>query len=42
MTAVLMAGLLFRERHGVGNIGFESVLLLLVYLAGAGLVGLVT
>lgn len=42
MTAVLMTGLLFRERHGVGNIGFESVLLLLVYLAGAGLVGLTT
>ncbi len=38
MTAVLLAGLLFRERHGVGNIGFESLLLLAVYAGGAALV----
>jgi cation:H+ antiporter len=31
MTAVLMVGLLFRERHGLANIGFESVLLLCGY-----------
>lgn len=42
MTGILLAGLLFRERHGVGNIGFESVLLLLVYLSGAAVVGFAT
>jgi cation:H+ antiporter len=30
-TAVLVLGLLRRERHGAGNIGFESVLVLLLY-----------
>ncbi len=34
MTAVLLLGLLRRERHGFANIGFESALLLLIY-AGA-------
>ncbi len=38
MTGVLLAGLLFRERHGVGNIGFESLLLFAIYLGGAALV----
>ena len=38
MTGVLLAGLLFRERHGVGNIGSESLLLLAIYAGGAGLV----
>lgn len=31
MTAVLLLGLLRRERHGFGNIGFESSLILLLY-----------
>ena len=38
MSAVLLMGLLFRERHGIGNIGVESVLLALIYLGGASLV----
>lgn len=32
-TAVLVLGLLRRERHGMANIGFESVLVLLLYVA---------
>ena len=36
MTAVLLMGLLYRERHGIGNIGVESVLLSVIYLGGAG------
>jgi cation:H+ antiporter len=38
MTAVLLMGLLYRERHGIGNIGVESVLLAIIYLGGASLV----
>lgn len=34
MAAVLLLGLLRRERYGIGNIGFESVLVLLLYLTG--------
>jgi cation:H+ antiporter len=34
MTAVLLLGLIRRERHGLGNIGFESALLIVLY-AGA-------
>lgn len=34
LTAVLLLGLLRREKHGIANIGFESVLVLLLY-AGA-------
>ncbi|MGA9382235.1 MAG: sodium:calcium antiporter [Phormidium sp.] len=34
MTAILLLGLLRREKHGIGNIGFESFLLLLLYLGG--------
>jgi cation:H+ antiporter len=37
MTGVLMLGLLRRERHGIGNIGFESFLLIVIYLAGFSL-----
>ncbi|WP_224242833.1 sodium:calcium antiporter [Hyalangium gracile] len=33
MTAIVIAGLLRRQRRGPGNIGFESVLLLIVYVA---------
>lgn len=36
MTAVLLMGLLYRERHGIGNIGVESLLLSVIYLGGAG------
>ncbi len=34
MSGILMVGLLHRERHGPGNIGWESVLLITVYLLG--------
>jgi len=34
MTGVLLLGLLRREKHGIGNIGFESVLILMLYLGG--------
>jgi cation:H+ antiporter len=34
MTAILLLGLLRREKHGVANIGFESLLILLTYVAG--------
>ena len=37
MNTVLLMGLMFRERKGIANIGFESVLILLIY---AGTVGL--
>ncbi len=33
MTAILLLGLLRRERYGIGRIGFESFLILLIYLA---------
>lgn len=35
MVALLVLGLALRQRRGPGNIGFESVAVLLVYLAGA-------
>jgi len=34
MTSILLLGLLLRQRRGPGNIGFESVLLVLVYAGG--------
>ncbi|MDY6979338.1 MAG: sodium:calcium antiporter [Pseudomonadota bacterium] len=34
MSGILMVGLLHRERHGPGNIGWESVLLIIAYLVG--------
>ncbi|HSR73002.1 MAG TPA: sodium:calcium antiporter, partial [Kiloniellales bacterium] len=37
MTAVLLLGLLRREKHGIANIGFESLLVLVIYLTGVGL-----
>jgi cation:H+ antiporter len=37
MTGILLLGLLRREKHGIGNIGFESVLVLLLYLGGFSL-----
>lgn len=42
MTAVLLMGLLYRERHGIGNIGVESVLLSIIYLGGAGVMFFLT
>lgn len=34
MTGILVLGLLRREKHGIGNIGFESFLVLLLYVGG--------
>ncbi len=38
MTAVLVMGLLRRQRHGIGNIGSESAIILVLYALGIGLV----
>jgi cation:H+ antiporter len=35
LTAVLVLGLLRREQRGIGNIGLEGVLVLLIYFGGA-------
>lgn len=40
LTSVVMLGLLGRERHGPGNIGLESVLVLVFYVGGFTLVAL--
>jgi len=37
MTGVLLMGLIYRERHGPGNIGLESVILLMLYFGGIGI-----
>ena len=34
LTSVLLLGLIRREKHGIANIGFESMLLLLIYAGG--------
>lgn len=38
LAGVLLLGLLRREKHGVGNIGFESFLVLVLYLLGVVMV----
>ncbi len=40
LTSVLLLGLIRREKHGIANIGFESVLVLLIY--GGGFLIIVT
>ena len=37
MTGVLLLGLLRREKYGFANIGFESLLILLIYFGGTAL-----
>jgi cation:H+ antiporter len=37
MTTFLLIGLLWREKHGPGGIGLETVLILLTYLAGGAI-----
>ena len=37
MAAVLLLGLLRREKHGIGNIGFESVVVLVLYAGSVAL-----
>ena len=34
LVGVLLVGLLRREKHGIANIGFESVLVLVLYVLG--------
>lgn len=34
MTGILLMGLVQREKHGVGNIGFESFFILTIYVGG--------
>jgi cation:H+ antiporter len=34
LNIVLLSGLLYRQKRGPGNIGFESALMLLLYLGG--------
>jgi cation:H+ antiporter len=41
LNIILLLGLLYRQRQGPGNIGFESVLILLLYLGGFAVVSLV-
>jgi cation:H+ antiporter len=36
MTGVLLMGLLHRERHGIANIGWESFLVIVLYIGGLG------
>jgi cation:H+ antiporter len=40
MTGTLLMGLVYRQRHGPGNIGLESTVLLLLYLGGIALLGM--
>ncbi len=37
MNAVLLMGLMYRERKGIGNIGMESALILTIYVGTVGL-----
>ena len=41
MTGVLLMGLIYRQRHGPGNIGLESVLLLILYFGGLAILSVV-
>lgn len=40
LTAILLLGLLRREKHGIANIGFESFLAIVLYLGGLALLAL--
>ncbi len=40
LTAILMLGLLHREKHGIANIGFESFSVLVLYLGSAILIAM--
>lgn len=40
LTAILLVGLLHRQKQGVANIGFESAAILILYLAGMAVIGL--
>jgi cation:H+ antiporter len=38
LTSVLLLGLIRRQKHGIANIGFESVLMVLIYAGGFALI----
>ena len=40
MTGVILMGLLHRERHGIANIGWESAIVLVLYVASLGYIAL--
>lgn len=40
MTALVVGGMLQRQRHGPGNVGFEGVIMIAVYIGALLLVGL--
>ncbi len=40
MSAILLIGLLYRQRHGIANIGFESVAILIIYILGLATISL--
>lgn len=40
LVSTLILGLLRRQKHGVGNVGFETVLMLAVYAGGVGAITL--
>jgi len=41
MIGVLLMGLIYRQRHGPGNIGLESVVLLVLYFGGLAILSVV-
>ncbi|MCW8895856.1 MAG: hypothetical protein OQK48_03170 [Sulfurimonas sp.] len=41
MTSVLLLGLIYRQRYGPGNIGLESVTLLVLYFGGVVIISIV-
>jgi cation:H+ antiporter len=38
MTGVILMGLLYRERRGIANIGWESATLVIIYVIGLGVI----
>lgn len=38
MTAILLLGMVRRETYGIGRIGFESALILSVYVIALGII----
>ncbi len=40
MTGIILMGLLYRQRHGIANIGWESFLVFLVYVSSLGYVAM--
>ena len=40
MTGIILMGLLHRERHGIANIGWESFLVFIIYIASLGYIAI--